>query len=169
MMGRPLSEMRPVPRRGPARVDLNRVVFAKSQQFDRPLMTLWIDVAPIPQGGPTARQHHGRIKAAKCRPVGWLKKSRVPGPCKEVHFSPQPAFSDSARKINARCTSRAATWSASAVTAHPSAAQRAFRPFGSTLVSWHIAAKACPHKTRRLAGLLRSSPDGPAGGPERER
>jgi len=172
-MGHPLSEMEPVPRRGAARVDLKRVVFAKSQQFDRPLMTLWrtvgvrvdcrllMDEAPIPQGRGAARPHYGRIKAARCGPVGWLKKSGISAPCNEVHFSPQPAFLDSARRINARRTSRARAWSTSAVRARLSVVSRAFRPFVSTLVTWHIAAKACPHKSRQPVGLLRGSAGGP--------
>jgi hypothetical protein len=183
-MGRPLSEMRPIPRRGAARVDLKRVVFAKSQQFDRPLVTLWrivgvhVDCTCVIRETRTRQERGsdrpdrppcGKIKAAKCGPVGWPKKTGISTLCNEVHFSPRPAFSDSARRINARRTSRAGAWSSSTVRARRSVVSRAFRPFGSSRVSWHAAAMVRPHQTRRLASPLRGSASGFVGRPGREK
>jgi hypothetical protein len=49
---------------------------------------------------------------------------------------------------------------------HDRVAPRAFRPFGSALMAWHTGAMVHP---RQLAGRLRSSASGPAGGPGRKR
>jgi hypothetical protein len=101
-----------------ARVDSKRLVFAKSQQFNRLLTTLWrtfgvradcrllIDEARMRRGSGAARPPYGKIKAARCGPVGWLKSARISAPLHEVHFALQPPFSDNARKINVRRTSR---------------------------------------------------------------
>jgi len=141
-----------------ARIDATRIVFAKSQQFARPLMTLWHAVgmhancecltreARLWWRRGTGRPAYGKIKAARCGPVGWIESIGISAPWSEVHFAPQPAFSNNARKINARCTSHAAAWINSAVRACSSVAQRVIRLFGAALMSWHTAAMARSQK-----------------------
>jgi len=96
--------------------------------------------AHVRQAREAPRPRYGKIKAARCGPVGWLRKAGISAPCNEVHFSPQPAFSDNARRINARHASRLVARGQSAIRARCSVASRVFRPFGSLLVPWHTAA-----------------------------
>jgi hypothetical protein len=145
-----------------ARLDLKRTFLAESQQFDRALTTHWRTVGMrargrrmtsgphIRLGGGADQPHYGKIKAARCGPVGWPKNTGISAPWNEVHFSPRPAFSDNAGKIKAGRTSRAAALSKLAVRAGRSVPPRTFRPFGSALGSWHTAAMACPDKSRQF-------------------
>jgi len=135
--------------RSASRVSLTCVGIARSQHSYRRSMTRRHAIgvrdpcgrSVARQDGEALRPHYGKIKAARCGPVGWLKKVGTSAPWNEVHFSPRAALPDNARKINARHTSRARALSTSAVRADRSVAPRVFRLFGSAFVSWHTAAK----------------------------
>jgi hypothetical protein len=147
-----------------------RLGFAKSQQFDHALSALpqivgaRIDCRGLTNEARVRRRReadrpdrspYGRIKAARCGPVGRVKQVGISAPWHEVHFARQPASSENVKKINAWLTSRAVAWSTSA--AGRSVAPRILRPFCSTRVPWHTVAMARPHKSRQLTGQLRSS------------
>jgi hypothetical protein len=81
-----------------ARVELERIASAKSQQFDRPLMTLWrtggvhADYRHLTgetrtrQGRGTDRPPYGKIKAAQCGPVGRGRSAAISASWRDVHF-----------------------------------------------------------------------------------
>jgi len=148
-----------------SRVSLTRIGIARSQHFYRRSMTRWHAIG-VPddcgrsvawQDGEVPQPPYGRIKAARCGPVGRMGNAGMSVLWRDVHFSPQPAFSENARRINARHTSRAKALSTPAVRADRSVALRVFRPFGSAFVPWHTVARACPEVGGLAGGLGRKN------------
>jgi hypothetical protein len=144
-----------------ARAESSRIVFAKSRQFYRFLMVLWqvssaradrrrLTGLRTRRWGQADRPPYGKIKAARCGPVGRLRSVGMPAPWRDVRSSSQPAFSEKARRINARHTSRAVASGLPAVRATRSVAPRVFRPFGSAFGSWHTVAMSCPREFRQF-------------------
>jgi hypothetical protein len=178
-MGRLLSG-RTAAQRAP-RGGSKRSSCAKSQQLRRRSMTHWRAIGMradckrlmgevhMRDGREVPQPPYGKIKAARCGPVGWLRSVGISAPWREVRLSPHPAFSEKARRVNGRRTSRPDASGLPAIREGRSVALRGFQPFGSSFGSWHTVTMACPHKTRRLAGPPISAAVDLAGDPGRER
>jgi hypothetical protein len=159
----------------PARVGPKRIVFAKSQQFDRRLTALWraVDVR-IDRRRLTgeARIRQGR-EAARCGPVGWLKSAGISAVCREAPFDAAACIFGERKKDQCSahlvCDSPDTFDRVGTSAAARSVAPRAFRSFASSQVPWHTADMACPHQSRRLVSPPRGAAGDIAGGPGRER
>jgi hypothetical protein len=88
-----------------------------------------------------SRPAYGRIKAARCGPVGRLKKVGTSGPWHDVHFETQPAFFQNRNKISVRRTSHS----------KPSCA----RPTDASPMSRHTSHDRLDHRCRTTAGPSR--------------
>lgn len=159
-----------------ARVASKRIASAKSQRFDRPSITLWRAVGVRAEcrrlasktGSGADRPSYGKIKAARCGPVGWLDKVEISEARREVHFrSAALIFEERKKDQFSAHLARAVAWGTSA--ACRGVARRVLRPFCSALVSWHAATMACPHKPCQFTGHLRSLARGLVGGPGRKK
>jgi hypothetical protein len=165
-----------------ARIDCERIASAKSQRFDRPLMTLWrvvgahvdctclIDEARIRQrSGASRTLTSGQLTNGRQDKSAAFGRAHVVGWIELVRWHVAPPSWRFKRKLEGFQQAKRHRHSARAQLASRGVAPREFRPFGSTQMSWHTAAMTCPRKSRRPASLLRSSAGRLTGRPGRER